>query len=1193
MADPSQKLPDEDAGLRSGQSHSEGLDIEAGLAAAYGPQTMPDSKPDRLRSFYQPGAIIADKFRLIETIGEGGMGTVWYAEQTAPIKRKVALKLIKPGLDSRSVLARFDAERQALAMMEHPNIARVFDGGITEQGHPFFVMELVKGTSLTAFCDERRLDLNERIGLFVNVCQAIQHAHQKGIIHRDIKPSNIMVGLYDGKPVPKVIDFGVAKAIGPSLTDVSMHTDFGAVVGTAEYMSPEQAELNNLDIDTRSDVYSLGVLMYELLAGSPPFPRTELAAKGLHEVLRVIREVDPQRPSAKLSTSKMRASIAALRGIEPDALGKQLRGDLDWIVMKSLEKDRARRYDSPQAIARDLERYLRDEPVEACPPTAAYRIGKFLRRYRWQAIGASFFLTTLIAGIIGTSLGFYRAESQQRIAEKKEAEAKTQQTRAEQREQEAIEAVKRFGDSVSNNPELKNNPSLESLRNTLLQEPLSFFQSLRTRLQFDPDTRPESLSRLAAAASDLARLTNEIGDKQNALKAYRESIDIYQKLVDDDSTNTAFQRGLAQSHNNIGNLLSATGEPDKALAAFEKAIEIQQRLAEANPTVNEFQSDLASNHNDNALVLRSTGELAKALSEYEKALEIRKSLAQANPTVTEFQTDLTGSYNSIANLLSATGKPAQALTAYEKALEIQERLAKANPTVTLFQSILAGSHNNIGVLLTATGEPAKALTAYEKGLEIHKSLARANPTVTEFQNKLASSHFNIGVLLRTTGEPAKALAAWEKALEIQVRLVQANPTVTGFQSDLARSHNSIGVVFSETGEPAKALAAYGKALEIRERLVQANPTITEFQSRLALSHNNIGWLLSETGEKAKALAAYEKALEIQERLAQANPTVTKFQSELSLSHNNIGILLDQTSKPAKALAAYEKALEIRERLVQTNPTIPEFQSDLGGTLNNIAMIEIDNSQFDKARTHLLDAIKSQKQALTSNPAHPTYLEFLKGHYRHLLATAIGLSDNDLRLEAQRGLAELAELAASDPAFKEIDERIKEVLAGAATKGVEELLALAQRCSDTRRFALAARFWNQALEAEPLLAESRQSKHAYNAACAAALVGCGEGVEDSPTSDEAKAKLRGQALHWLQSELETWKKHLEIATAEQRQIAVFRLQKWQSVPDLSGVRGEAINKLPEAERAKWKSLWQSVAEILEQAKSVSAGNESDQ
>ena len=345
-------------------------DVMAGLAAAFGPGTSAEAAAVRSRRLYEPGSMIAEKYRLIEQIGEGGMGFVWYAEQLAPVKRKVAIKLIKPGLDSQSVLARFEAERQALALMDHPNIARVFDGGITDLGHPFFVMELVRGTSITTWCDQNKIGLRERLELLIPVCQAIHHAHQKGVIHRDIKPSNVMVAMFDGKPVPKVIDFGVAKAFGANLTDLSLHTAFGAVVGTAEYMSPEQAQLNNLDIDTRSDVYSLGVLMYELLAGSTPFPHAELVERGWQEALRVIRDVDPLRPSIRLSTSKMRASIAALRGVEPSELGKLLRSELDWVIMKTLEKDRARRYESASALAWDLQRYLQDEPVDACPPSA-------------------------------------------------------------------------------------------------------------------------------------------------------------------------------------------------------------------------------------------------------------------------------------------------------------------------------------------------------------------------------------------------------------------------------------------------------------------------------------------------------------------------------------------------------------------------------------------------------------------------------------------------------------------------------------------------------------------------------------------------------------------------------------------------------------------------------------------------------
>src|SRR5499433_995131 len=276
-------------------------------------------------------------------------------------------------MDTRQVLARFEAERQALALMDHPNIARVLDAGTTDSGRPYFVMELVRGVPITEYCDEQRLTPRDRLELFLPVCQAVQHAHQKGIIHRDLKPSNVMVALYDGKPVPKVIDFGVAKAAGQALTDKTLVTGFGALVGTLEYMSPEQAEVNQLDIDTRSDIYSLGVLLYELLAGSPPFTRKESEKGGLLEMLRVIREQEPTRPSAKLSTAEGLPTLAANRGTEPAQLTKLVRGELDWIVMKALEKDRNRRYETANSLATDVQRYLNDEPVQACPPSAVYR----------------------------------------------------------------------------------------------------------------------------------------------------------------------------------------------------------------------------------------------------------------------------------------------------------------------------------------------------------------------------------------------------------------------------------------------------------------------------------------------------------------------------------------------------------------------------------------------------------------------------------------------------------------------------------------------------------------------------------------------------------------------------------------------------------------------------------------------------
>jgi len=360
-------------------------------------------------------------YKLLEPIGEGGMGTVYMAEQAAPVKRVVALKVIKPGMDSRQVLARFEAERQALALMDHPNIAKVLDAGATEQGRPYFVMELVKGVPITRFCDERRLTPRERLELAIPVCQAVQHAHQKGVIHRDLKPSNVLVGLYDGVPVPKVIDFGVAKATGQKLTEATLFTGFGAVVGTPEYMSPEQAQLDNLDVDTRSDVYALGVLLYELLTGTTPLNRKRLKEAAVLEVLRVIREEEPPRPSMRVSTTEELAGIAAWRNIEPRRLSSLVRGELDWIVMKALEKDRNRRYETASGLAADLRRYLDDEPVQACPPSARYRFRKFARRNRVALAMASVVATALFAlGVAGVFAYRNRVTEQRRLAEQRQ-----------------------------------------------------------------------------------------------------------------------------------------------------------------------------------------------------------------------------------------------------------------------------------------------------------------------------------------------------------------------------------------------------------------------------------------------------------------------------------------------------------------------------------------------------------------------------------------------------------------------------------------------------------------------------------------------------------------------------------------------------------------------------------------------------
>jgi serine/threonine protein kinase len=470
---------------------------------------------------------VIGRFRLLENIGEGGFGAVFVAEQKYPIKRRVALKIIKLGMDTREVIARFEAERQALAMMDHPNIAKVYDAGATDTGRPYFAMELVRGIKITEYCDQHKLSTRQRLDLFVQVCHAIQHAHQKGVIHRDIKPSNILVTLHDGVPVPKVIDFGIAKATQGDLTDKTIYTQYQQFIGTPAYMSPEQAEMSGLDVDTRSDIYSLGVLLYELLTGRTPFDGTDLMSMGLDAMRKAIREKEPTKPSTKLATLKGEelSSTAARHSTDAPKLIHLLRGDLDWIVMKCLEKDRTRRFETANGLAADIQRHLNNEPVGARPPSRWYRLQKSFRRNKLAFVAGTAILAALILGVIGTTVGLIRA---------KRAETLALQTRGDA-EQLSNFMLEDFY------TELEPSGRLEIVAN-LERKALDYYDNLPASLR-NADTERNR----AMAQARLALITAKQDDQSRAQALAAAALDTFEHMRQqgDQSEETLYGAGLA------------------------------------------------------------------------------------------------------------------------------------------------------------------------------------------------------------------------------------------------------------------------------------------------------------------------------------------------------------------------------------------------------------------------------------------------------------------------------------------------------------------------------------------------------------------------------------------------------------------------------------------------------------------------
>jgi eukaryotic-like serine/threonine-protein kinase len=936
------------------------------------------SEPARtsdLSSAVAPGTTIGARYRLLEVIGEGGMGTVWMAEQREPMRRMVALKLIKPGMASKAVLTRFGAERQALALMDHPNIAKVLDGGTTADGRPYFVMELVRGIPLTQYCDERRLPVAARLDLFVQVCQAVQHAHQKGIIHRDIKPTNILVTEHDGRPVPKVIDFGLAKALqGPqALTEHTMFTAFGAMVGTPLYMAPEQVGINALDVDTRSDVYALGVILYELLTGSTPLEKLRLKQAAWDEICRLIREEEPPRPSMRLSSSDALPSIAACRHTEPEKLGKLVRGELDWIVLKALEKDRNRRYESAKELMCDIERYLTDESVQACPPSAAYRFKKLARRHK---------VALFTAGIVSASLLLGMAISlwQATLARRAEELAQSRLTaEIEARQQTTAEAAKAIAISSLLQKVLQSaNPDEAKGADYMVREQLDDFSAgLGDQLNDDRETA-------ATIHAIIGNAYRGLGLLDKAEPHLKLALDLRQKALGPDRIE------VAQSTCDFAWCLFERRDPAN-LAEAEKqarrALSIHRKLDAA--TLEIF--GLLQN------ILNSQQRFEDAKETGQQALEIARQQREQPP-------EMAAILQRLAETLIHQGDFAKAESLARESVKLHRRLQGDNhPGTATGQYILAWTLQEQGKFDEAEQCCHEALNIFLKEYDVtHASVQLA---FERLETILNAKHDEAGLATLHAEMSAR------KNQKTQRRLADSDLQLEGAQSifesgdyyaalavldDVIRKHPDLAKAWELRGRCCRNNADFLLAIKNFTQAIKLNPReslywferasnlmmIGEFKKAIAdcsqaieLDKQDVKpWSLrancyAELGQWDKAEADFIHADELGDRQEDCVAVARMAEDNLAGYDQMCVVLLEKATPTAPETwigCAVEtstfapspgidpdKIVTLAQRLIQFDPHSPTYMNSLGAALYRAG-------RFEEAKKQLAENSKSDE-----------------------------------------------------------------------------------------------------------------------------------------------------------------------------------------------------------------------------------------
>jgi tetratricopeptide (TPR) repeat protein len=1166
----------------------------------------------------RPGTVIGP-YKLMEQIGEGGMGLVFVAEQQHPVRRNVALKLIKPGMDTRQVVARFEAERQALALMDHPNIAKVLDGGETSSGRPYFVMELVRGVPITEFCDQEQVPIRERLVLFGHVCQAVQHAHQKGIIHRDIKPSNVLVVSHDGQPVVKVIDFGVAKAIGQQLTDKTVYTHFSQLIGTPLYMSPEQAGLSGLDVDTRSDIYSLGVLLYEMLTGTTPFDKERLRQAGYDELRRIIREEEPPRPSTRVSTLGRAATTAsANRKSDPKQLRRLLRGEPDWIVMKALEKDRNRRYESASAFAADVQRYLADEPVQARPASAWYRLRKFVRRNRAALAPAALLLAVVVLGAVAAAWSLHVRSGRRAETERAVKAALTQ-----------AETLLEEGDKQAEQPERWRATALLAQAAVERARGLLAADGGTNELAAEVD-RVRSAAAAAATDSGLLVEVERIRLEQAAVKDGQSDVarvaPRYAELLRGYGVDPAEPEEAAARVRDSrvrAALVAALEQWSVATADAAERRRLDEVLQAAEPQATAFRQQwrAAEQRRDGPALARLARELAPEslpasdLVILARALGDAKEWAAAERLLRAGQQRFPGDFwlNHDLGMVLKNQRPARA-----------EEAARHLTAALALRSDSPGVFLNLGNALNAKGDVEGAVRCYQAALRIDPNYAPAHDALgialnakgdaegaireyrlaLDLDPKLASAHSNLGGALLAKGDTEGAIREQRLALELDRNFARAHNNL-GFalyqgkkamegaireyrlalelDPHFAVARNNLAIALRAKGDLEGAIREYRLAVELDPNSAPAHNDLglalyrekkdaegaireyrraLELDPKLALAHSNLGAVLRAKGDVQGAIREYHMALGLDPKLAQA--------------HYNLGKALQIKGDVEGAVCEYRRALDL-------DPQYASAHSNLGSVLD--------------AKGDVLGAIREYRRALDLDPklaiAHYNLGKALKakgdlegaiGEYRLALELDPNYAEAHCNLglalqaqgrfaEAVRALKRGHELGSRradwhypSPAWVRqaeqlaaFDGKLEKVLKGEAQPAnAAERVALARLCQWQHRqlHVAAIRFYTEAFAAEPKLADDPRTEYRYGAACAAALAGCGQGKDAAGLDQKEHARLRRQALDWLRADLEAWGRQLDKEPDQARSAAgvAKALQQWLVDRELAGVRG---------------------------------------